>query len=90
MRIRHAGLLTAATVMLLVLPFVVSATETTATCTTALLVIDVQNRWANDEEWRTTADGTFIVDKIVELLEHARGDVPENVGVPRIQQLDFD
>jgi len=40
-------------------------------CTTALLVIDVQNLWIVDDT-PITADGTFIVDKLVDVLADAR------------------
>ncbi len=81
MRIRLIGLLVVA---LLCCPTILSAAEADPACTTALLVIDVQNRWANNEVWHTTADGTYIIDKIVALLEVARA-----AGLPVIYIQDI-
>ncbi|MFC2079546.1 cysteine hydrolase family protein [Candidatus Bipolaricaulota bacterium] len=40
-------------------------------CDTALMVIDVQNLWLEERDWRTISD-TYIVDAVAEVLGHAR------------------
>ena len=40
-------------------------------CDTALVVIDVQNLWLEERDWRTTGD-THIVDAVAEVLRRAR------------------
>ena len=82
MRIRESLLL----LLLVVLGFgqLVGAQAATSSCVSALLVIDVQNEWASDPEWHTTVDGTYIVDKVVALLDLAR-----SAGVPVIYIRDI-
>jgi nicotinamidase-related amidase len=47
------------------------AGKTTATCDSALLVIDVQKLWVEEEGW-LTVDGAHIVDAVATVLESVR------------------
>jgi len=60
------------TLLVLTIATVLAVTTVAADgCATALLVIDVQNLWIEGAT-PITADGTFIVDKLVDVLDDAR------------------
>jgi nicotinamidase-related amidase len=61
----------ASTIAVLVTVLVLAAAGLSHACDTALMVIDVQNLWLEDRDWRTISD-VHIVDAVAEVLRRGR------------------
>ena len=67
LRSRHK----ATCIAILLAAWVLAAAGVSLACDTALMVIDVQNLWLEDRDWRTIGD-VHIVDAVAEVLRRGR------------------